>query len=840
MAEHATPLQSFGSTAAHNALVGNQFSGQTNITFQDRLNESQRLEDEKRKRQQEDCLRSLAFREINARRHDITPAHQDTCDWLFDTLEFRQWMDPARLQNHNGVFWIKGKPGAGKSTLMKHAFQHFQKPTTSDYLLIAYFFNARGEMLEKTPLGMLRSIVYQLLLTDNALYEQFRPYYLTASLEGDWQWRQSELQEFIRRVVTQPLSKPILILVDALDECIESDVRDVVKFLESLSIFASLAKTQLKICLSSRHYPTITMRKAVQLIVENSTDHEIAISKYINESLTVSDADIISEIRRKANGIFLWVAIVVSMLNKAYDEGQVEAMWRTLEEVPADLEAIFYAILEKDVSNSAETVRMFQWVLLSLRPLTPKELFVAVVETAPPTDDLIQRRITTSSKGLVEIRSGETNSVQFIHLSVRDFLFRYRRLQIVDPSLGPEPFTTIHGRLWARCWSAIKKTVTTSTSRHILECCNKVPFFAYAIDHIFEHAERALSNDATIKKGGGRGDAQECPADASLRTSIQNWLREIDRWSNSLWKIFLSSSSNMDSYIESGSWSEADLYTERRMGISLSYMLVILNLPNLVRALPEGTNINKQGGAYGNALQAASHAGSLELVELLLEKGANVNAQGGYYGSALQAALFGGDLNVTELLLKNGADVNAQGGHYGNALQAASHAGSLELVELLLEKGANINAQGRHYGNALQAASHAGSLELVELLLENGANVNAQGGYHGSALQAASFGRDLNVTELLLKNGADVNAQGGYHGNALQAASYIGSLEVMELLLEKGADVNAQGGRYGNALQAASLRGDLDIIKLLLDNGANYSQADDNLSLTVNIGVSYE
>ncbi|KAK2041696.1 hypothetical protein LZ31DRAFT_597031 [Colletotrichum somersetense] len=95
MDRQATAVQSFGSTEAHNALVGNQFSGQTIITFQGRFDQSQKVEAgwkrlEREENERNDCLRSLAFREINARRHDILPAHPETCDWLFDTLEFRQ------------------------------------------------------------------------------------------------------------------------------------------------------------------------------------------------------------------------------------------------------------------------------------------------------------------------------------------------------------------------------------------------------------------------------------------------------------------------------------------------------------------------------------------------------------------------------------------------------------------------------------------------------------------------------------------------------------------------------------------------------------------------------
>ncbi|KAK2028062.1 hypothetical protein LX32DRAFT_664149 [Colletotrichum zoysiae] len=457
MDEHGMSSNTFESTTARNALVGNQFSGHTNISFHGALA----------------CLRSLAFHEINARRHDIANAHPETCDWLFDTPEFRQWMDPASLRDHNGVFWIKGKPGAGKSTLMKHAYRHCQSTMSSNCHLIAYFFNARGEALEKTPLGMLRSIVYQLLQSDNALYQHFRSDFMTQ--QGNRQWRQSELQEFISWAATHHLSKPFLLLVDALDECNEADVRQVVEFLESLSIHAYCAKTRLRICLSSRHYPSITIGKSVTLTVEDSLCHTEDICKYINISLRGGNTSIQDEIRRRANGIFLWVVLVVSMLNKAYDEGQIEAMQATLERVPDDLDKMFSAILTKEVTTLSETVNMFQWVLLSMRRLTSEELFAAVMEPGPSTlhtSESIQRRITTSSKGLIELRvdrygfelvSGSKPSsdlyAQFIHLSVRDFLFRYKTLQKLDAALGPNPTTTIHGRLWARCWFSINNAV---------------------------------------------------------------------------------------------------------------------------------------------------------------------------------------------------------------------------------------------------------------------------------------------------------------------------------------------------------------------------------------------
>jgi hypothetical protein len=141
-------------------------------------------------------LKSLSFATIDARRQDIAAAHQDTCEWIFETLQFRQWRKRSDLLSHNGVLWIKGKPGAGKSTLMKHIWQNGSQ-YFRDYITVAYFFNARGETLEKTPLGMLRLITYQLLKYD-LLYERFLPHFREKEEKHEkWEWREAELKDFL-------------------------------------------------------------------------------------------------------------------------------------------------------------------------------------------------------------------------------------------------------------------------------------------------------------------------------------------------------------------------------------------------------------------------------------------------------------------------------------------------------------------------------------------------------------------------------------------------------------------------------------------------------------------
>jgi hypothetical protein len=94
-----------------------------------------------------DCLRSLCYNEIHARHHDIETAHHNTCDWILSTQEFQDWLNQD--DDCNGVLWIKGNPGAGKSTLMKHMLKHC-KGACPESIILAYFFHARGEVLEKT------------------------------------------------------------------------------------------------------------------------------------------------------------------------------------------------------------------------------------------------------------------------------------------------------------------------------------------------------------------------------------------------------------------------------------------------------------------------------------------------------------------------------------------------------------------------------------------------------------------------------------------------------------------------------------------------------------------
>jgi len=67
--------------------------------------------------------------------------------------------------------------------------------------------------------------------------------------------------------------------------------------------------------------------------------------------------------------------------------------------------------------------------------------------------------------------------------------------------------------------------------------------------------------------------------------------------------------------------------------------------------LDSGVSPNSQGGFFGNAMQAASYEGHVDIVQMLLESGANANMGRGMLRTALEAACCLGHSNVIERLL---------------------------------------------------------------------------------------------------------------------------------------------------------------------------------------------
>jgi hypothetical protein len=209
--------------------------------------------------------------------------------------------------------------------------------------------------------------------------------------------------------------------VDALDECQDEDARDMIDFFDTLATSAAASNISLHILLSSRHYPQIDISRCQKLILERQPDHGSDIAKYIQSKLQIGSSvtarDIKRTLLRKASGVFLWVVLVVQILNEHKRRGLVHELKQRVDDIPKDLDKLFAEILQGGSSELPYTFSMLQLIAFASRPLTREEVYHAALysDSRHETTSLIdvtqedmEHFILNCSKGLAEMTKGST------------------------------------------------------------------------------------------------------------------------------------------------------------------------------------------------------------------------------------------------------------------------------------------------------------------------------------------------------------------------------------------------------------------------------------------------
>ncbi|KAF1963905.1 hypothetical protein BU23DRAFT_638102, partial [Bimuria novae-zelandiae CBS 107.79] len=556
-------------------------------------------------------LDSLRFEQIDVRQLSIKNAHAKTCRWLLRKSEYLNWLDSTKLSEHHGFLWIKGKPGTGKSTLIKFAYVNARK-TMTDKVLLSFFFNARGEDLEKSTIGTYRSLLLQLLERLPALQSVFDTLGFSASSTGaDHQWSVEALKTLLEDVILSLGGSSVVCFIDALDECAEEQIRDMIAFFERIGELALSSGIRFQVCFSSRHYPHITIKHGLDLVLEGQEGHMQDITNYLESELKVGHSKIAqqvrSELQQKASGIFMWVVLVVGILNKEHDRGRIHALRRRLQEIPGDLHELFRDILTRDSHDRAELVLCIQWVLFAKQPLSSEQLYFAILSGVEPdavsvwdpgdiTRDVVKKFILNSSKGLTEITTSKLPKVQFIHESVRDFLLKEDGLSNVWSDLGSNLEGQSHERLKQCCLNYM--SVDVSTALEIPESLPKAstpqaadirkavdgsfPFLEYATNNVLHHANAA--------EAGG----------ISQKHFLQTF--PLPRW---VW---------LDNLFEKRE------VRRHSASVSLLYILGERNMPDLIGVYPHPIlGLKVENERYGCPMFAAMATGSKQAVKVLLK-----------------------------------------------------------------------------------------------------------------------------------------------------------------------------------------------------------------------------
>lgn len=672
---------------------------------------------------------ALSFEEMELRRATIKLAHRNTCQWFFDSPEYRKWCDDSFLPQHHGFLWLRGKPGAGKSTLMKHAVRHADFEF-SDCLRISFFFNAKGVELEKSIQGMYRSLLCQ-LLTQSPNLEKLLD-------KRTWTYRTwpiELLQELFYDAVLLLGEAKLICYIDALDECNTSEVRDMIEFLENLADKAVSANVQFRVFFASRHYPHINMPRCIHIILDNLKGHQQDIEAYLESTLKIPEDEIrheiIEAVRKRAGDVFLWVVLVVRLLNEESDRGNPGRLIDRLREIPPGLHALFEnALLERDIGDTKYLVPTLLWVLYGSNPITPRALYCAILHAGDsestancgpkPSFDQIEKFFLNESKGLVEVTAaGQNQRVQFIHETVREYLSS-GGIGRLDHTFCHNPAGLGHETLRAMCFEYmshaalsfqpsdyspdIDPTYEAFYSRRE-QIRNKFPFLLHAQWESIDQAELAqnygISQDSFV---------EAFPLD--LVITCHNLLEVPElHYSASTSKVFVFANKGAPQLLElelSNHHGNAN-HTSRA------------NRPT--RSTSDGkTSLTSLHDTYANPLQAAaSH--SLDCTKVLLQYGANVNAKGSRFHTALHIAADHWKLEIVRILLEHGADVKKRTGPDW-ALHAAVHGIDAQLMSLVIKNGAGVDPRKISPGGAHghTALSEAARTDIFERLAELGSD----------------------------------------------------------------------------------------------------------------------
>ena len=432
------------------------------------------------KRQAEDrILSSLLFPSISARYLQVAKAHQDTFQWIFGDPrvdDSYHWSSFANwLQFENGIFWISGKAGSGKSTLMKFLSDHertrqllqLSPHPLSPEIASFYFWNS-GTSEQKSLNGLLRTLLHDVLskrreLIPIILPDQWKDEYVSPTeFYQRFQWDFGIMCEAFDILRAQD-GLCLCIFIDGLDEY-EADTvgthADVVALFKTM-----VTSTNIKICASSRPWLVFedAFSSAPSLQIQNLSSNDI--NRYVEDKVygnlrmvQLRDADpvntdfLVEEIVSKASGVFLWVVLVVtSLLDGLTNRDRISDLRRRLELLPADLEDLYKHMLLKHIDpfyheQSAQIFRIVFGIRTCEYSIS-KEVNLLMLAFADeedanlalqaPVSQLSERalaficsemrgRLKSRCAGLLEVSGDESNvtelEVKFLHRTVYDFL----------------------------------------------------------------------------------------------------------------------------------------------------------------------------------------------------------------------------------------------------------------------------------------------------------------------------------------------------------------------------------------------------------------------------------
>ena len=366
-----------------------------------------------------ELMRTLDFAERRSREYQLEniDTDQSSFSWIWCSV-FADWLSSSKP-----LFWLRGKPASGKSTLTKYlvrndrTYSKLREYKNCEWLTIYFFFDFRGgKGMNNSFEGLLRSLLVQLLDAIPELKE-----YVPS--ESSANWHEARLRECLLSVFDHS-SKCLCLFIDGLDEY-EGDMLQLLRFLKKLQNVGENSRTPPKIYVSSRPEPVPSQLLEGTPSLSMSEENGRGIRSYVQSTMKDMPSKmaedpqwrtLCDEIVNRADGVFLWARFALDELVQGFCKGEsIDELSARLESVPDELEGIYKRVIERmEPQARNEAFVMLQIPCSTQRSLLLQEFLVAMtfaMETDPSIRKVIggselvmfSRRVRAKSGGLLEI-----------------------------------------------------------------------------------------------------------------------------------------------------------------------------------------------------------------------------------------------------------------------------------------------------------------------------------------------------------------------------------------------------------------------------------------------------
>ena len=246
------------------------------------------------------------------------------------------------------------------------------------------------------------------------------------------------------------------------------------------------------------------------------------------------------------------------------------------------------------------------------------------------------------------------------------------------------------------------------------------------------------------------------------------------------------------------------------------------------RAISQGSvDVNAVDYEGRSALMIAASAGSLGVVEYLIQQKAALSVLDAFGKSALSNAVQRGHRPVADLLHKHGAELGWNKSTAAAELCAQARLGNLSKVRSLIEYGADANAADYDARTCLHIAASEGNLPIVEYLITEGkATINCVDRWGGTPLADAICHAHANVAHRLIGHGGRLEWDEAKASAELCETARKGDVYMVELLLSAGCSIEAADYDARTCLHIAAAEGALSVVGALLQHRAEVNQRD--------------